>query len=224
MVPARYEETRQALHAVAEHVLAAGRYVAVGRIGLVVAPGGFATPEFDGRVLQVDGVDLVVTEAGGRRRSPLTTLGAAARFAGIEPGMPASVYPPATRLDLDRRLAIDAEAAAALAGWLALADEALRTFAASASTADAASSTEPTLWPEHFDLSLTLDEVNYGASPGDADLPEPYAYVGPWARPLPGDAGFWNQPFGAARAHDAFDGVAGLVAFFAAGLAATRAG
>jgi hypothetical protein len=55
---------------------------------------------------------------------------------------------------------------------------------------------EPVLWPEHFDLAVTVDEVNYGVSPGDTYLDEPYAYVGPWqARTGP----FWNAPFGAAR-------------------------
>ena len=38
----------------------------------------------------------------------------------------------------------------------------------------------PVLWPEHFDVGITLDKVNYGVSPGDDDIPEPYAYVGPW--------------------------------------------
>ena len=48
----------------AEHVLAKARYLAVGRIGLAAAPGGFATPAFDGRVVRVDGTDLVVADDG----------------------------------------------------------------------------------------------------------------------------------------------------------------
>jgi len=54
----------------------------------------------------------------------------------------------------------------------------------------------PVLWPEHFDIGITVAEVNYGVSPGDASIGEPYAYVGPWHVP---DGAFWNQPFGAAR-------------------------
>jgi len=54
----------------------------------------------------------------------------------------------------------------------------------------------PTPWPEHFDVGITMAEVNYGVSPGDATLGEPYAYVGPWRVP---SGAFWNQPFGAAR-------------------------
>ena len=54
----------------------------------------------------------------------------------------------------------------------------------------------PTLWPEHFDIGITMAEINYGVSPGDALIGEPYAYVGPWQVPA---GAFWNQPFGAAR-------------------------
>ena len=68
-----------------------------------------------------------------------------------------------------------------------------------------------TIWPEHFDLALSAAKVNYGASPGDDAIGEPYAYVGPWDRPLPGDATFWNQPFGAALGHDRIAGSDDLV-------------
>ena len=51
------------------------------------------------------------------------------------------------------------------------------------------------LWPEHFDVGITVDRVNYGVSPGDASIGSPYAYVGPWEVPA---GEFWTQPFGAA--------------------------
>ncbi|HEX4015576.1 MAG TPA: hypothetical protein VHX15_02480 [Frankiaceae bacterium] len=38
--------TRDALHAISEHVLAAALFAGTGRIGLRVVPGGFATPAF----------------------------------------------------------------------------------------------------------------------------------------------------------------------------------
>ncbi|OBK77916.1 hypothetical protein [Mycobacterium sp. 1164985.4] len=31
----------------------------------------------------------------------------------------------------------------------------------------------PTLWPEHFDVAVTEDEVNYGVSAGDETHPRP---------------------------------------------------
>jgi hypothetical protein len=54
----------------------------------------------------------------------------------------------------------------------------------------------PVLWPEHFDVGVTVAEVNYGLSPGDGYLDEPYAYVGPWTART---GEFFNAPFGAAR-------------------------
>jgi hypothetical protein len=55
------------------------------------------------------------------------------------------------------------------------------------------------LWPEHFDVGMTAAGINYGASPGDDQIPDPYLYVGPHDGPPPGDPAFWNAPFGAAR-------------------------
>ena len=41
----------------------------------------------------------------------------------------------------------------------------------------------PILWPEHFDIGISVGEVNYGVSAGDGYLAVPYAYVGPWSPP-----------------------------------------
>ena len=60
------------------------------------------------------------------------------------------------------------------------------------------------IWPEHFDLGTDLDaspggeRMNVGGSPGDSYLSEPYLYVGPRNSARPGDAAYWNAPFGAA--------------------------
>jgi len=64
---------------------------------------------------------------------------------------------------------------------------------------------------------LTEEGTGFGVSPGDAAIPEPYAYVSP-ASPRAGT--FWNAPFGAARPmREVGDD---LLAFFAEGR--TRAG
>ena len=91
-------------------------------------------------------------------------------------------------------------------GALALGQEALLAFA----PAEA-----PVLWPEHFDVAIRVDEVNYGVSPGDGFSAEPYAYVGVAAAPA-GDA-FWNAPFGAAVPLRELPGVAAVSGFFTAG-------
>jgi hypothetical protein len=215
-------DTRESLHAVAEHVLAAARYRSAGRIGLEVASGGFATPPFgdDVRIIAVDGTELVLRAGPLERRAPLSTLRAAGELAGIDPGMPYTVYTPATPLDLDAPLTVDAEAARRLADWYALGDAALRQLAAEIGE-DQPSGV--TLWPEHLDVAIRAAEVNYGASPGDAVVSQPYLYVGPMPLdPAEGDP-FWNQPFGAAMIWDSIASVQDAVGFFLQGREHARA-
>ena len=195
----RLAATREALHAVAEQVLAAARHQATGRIGLVASPGGFSTPPFsvDGvtRTVGVHGTEIVVTDDGDARREPLTTLRAAAALAGIEPGAPADVYTPSTSLDPDAPLDVDATSAGTIADWFGLVSESLTELVRAHPDASA---TAATLWPEHFDLAVTVDDVGYGGSPGDEEHPQPYLYVGPSTPPAP-DGAYWNEPFGASR-------------------------
>jgi hypothetical protein len=182
-----------------------------------VVEGGFATPPFgdDRRTIGVDGAELVVRSGGQARRAPITTLRAAGEFAGVEPGAPAGVYTPATPCDLDAPLVVDAEAARRLAGWYALGDAALRRLARELAEE---TPSDVTLWPEHFDVGLRVGEVNYGVSPGDAQLAEPYVYVAPTGPGLAatGD-GFWNQPFGAAMTWAAIGSVQDALDFFRQG-------
>jgi hypothetical protein len=213
VAPGRLAATRDAWHRIAEHVLAAGRYAATKEITLAPAPGGFATPAFGpgNTVLAVDGTDLIVSGATGTRRAALTTIRAAAEFAGVIPGMPAEVYPAATPLALDEPLAVDVAAADVLAGWYALGAEAMRRLAAEIPSGQRS---PVVLWPEHFDLGITAEAINYGASPGDGQIPEPYVYAGPHAGPPPGDPAFWNTPFGAARTIASITTVEQALAFF----------
>jgi hypothetical protein len=211
-LPPRYKETLDALHTVAEHILAAARYRAVGRIGLEPVRGGFATPLFDGRWIEVIGGDLVVrSEEGEVTTEPLTTLRSAGTLVGVPPGLPPGIYEPATPLDLDAGLEVDPDAAQAIADWYALGLQALETVA---NIHRDESPTDPTLWPEHFDLALDFGEVNYGASPGDADHAGPYLYVGPWQRR---SGAFWNEPFGASVGGAEIGSVDDAIAFFEEG-------
>jgi hypothetical protein len=176
--------TRAALHAVAELVLAGPQYRRSGDIRLRATPGGFGTvTEPD---VRVDGVRLVAAE----HRLPLDgrTCAELAAAAGLAASALRDVYHDGPDVGPDETLHVDPDAAALLADAFARGDAALRAFAPQE---------RPVLWPEHFDIGITAAEVNYGVSPGDANLPEPYAYVGPWRRPATGD--FWNYPFGAAR-------------------------
>jgi hypothetical protein len=193
--------TRRAWHGVAELVLAGPQYRRSGTIRLRVVPGGFATTtEPD---LAVVGVDLVAK--GERVGLDGRTGGGLAGAVGVDVGAPADLYHDGSGVDADEPLRVDPEAAAVLADAFAVGDAALRAFAPDQT---------PVLWPEHFDLGIAVDQVNYGVSPGDGHLDEPYAYVGPWTRR---EGSFWNAPFGAARPLRELGGVDDVVAFFTEG-------
>jgi hypothetical protein len=203
--------TRDSWHRLAEHVLAAGQFAASGTIRLRQSRGGFSTTAgIDGRQLAVVGLTLVVSDGESRRTAPFSTVGELAAFAGVRPGLSGS-YSPATSPDPDLPLPGDPQAARILADWFALGDAALRRFAARLGSPQ-----EPVLWPEHLDVGISLGAVNFGCSPGDAAIVDPYLYVGPHAGPPTRD-GFWNAPFGAAVTADRIDGVADAVGFFAQG-------
>ncbi|HEY1485672.1 MAG TPA: hypothetical protein VGF84_06190, partial [Micromonosporaceae bacterium] len=154
-----------------------------GTIRLRVRPNGFGTvadPD-----LYVDGADLVAPTG----RFPLSgaTLDSLATSAGVQPGKPEGLYHDGSGADRSETVAVDPIAAAEITAAFVRGDDALRRLVPGET---------PVLWPEHFDLGIGADEVNYGISPGDEWLGEPYAYVGPW-RPRTG--AFWTAPFGAAR-------------------------
>jgi hypothetical protein len=190
--------TRRALHGVAELVLAGPQYRASGTIRLRPSPGGFATVKEPS--LRVD-VDELVTVTG---RVGLTgiTIRELAAAAGIEPCAPEGLYADGSGVTLDEPLHVDPAAARTIARAYAAGDEALRALAPGE---------VPVLWPEHFDLGISLDEVNYGVSPGDATLPEPYAYAGPWEQRT---GPFWNVSFGAARPFSELPDTGAVLAFF----------
>lgn len=196
-----FGSTRRSLHGVAEIVLAGPQYRQSGTIRLKAVEGGFGTVKAPS--LKVSGTELVT----GDREIPLNgatcrELGAAA---GIDAGAAEDLYTDGSGVGLDETLGVDAEAAQRIAEAFGLGDAALTRFAPE---------TAPVLWPEHFDLAISLHEVNYGVSVGDAHLDEPYAYVGPWQ---PRQGSFWNASFGAARPLRLLPGATALFDFFMEG-------
>ncbi len=199
-LPPEFAATRAALHAVAEQVVSAAYWHATTHIGLRPTPRGVGTPVFgDDERVRIDATALVHERGGGIRRHELTTLAAAASFVGVPLGAP-DVYPAATRLASDVPLAIDRDAALALADWYALAAALLHDLRAAHPELP---STDLQIWPEHFDLACELGpettaaRANYGASPGDESIAEPYLYVGPH-EPARRTGVFTRCPFGAA--------------------------
>lgn len=195
-LPSTFGHTRIALHRLAAYVVSpAQRLVTGNEIVLRPTPGGFGTPPFgpDGRVVRIDGTDLVDESPSGVRRASITSLNAAARLCGIVPDVAqqerADVPPHG---DLDAPLGIDPAAARALADWYALAEDVLGQIIAEARPQDAVTPSVR-LWPEHFDAAIDVgDEAaglrgGYGASPGDVNSSEPYIYATVWAGP-PDDA------------------------------------
>lgn len=192
--------TRRSLHGVAELLLAGPQFRTSGRIELRVTPEGFATvaePE-----LAVEGPRLVTPS--GALDLPGRTFREVAADAGVEAGDLADVYSGGPGVQPDETIELDPGALTTLLRAFAEGDRALRTFAPEET---------PVLWPEHFDVAITVGKVNYGVSPGDGFLPQPYVYVGPHE---PHHGEFWNAPFGAAHpVREVLD----LVAFFSEGKA-----
>jgi len=202
-----FTQTRRSLHGVAELLLAGPQHAVSGKITLRALPGGFGTTHTPD--VRVEGATLVVAD----RRAPIDgrTAGALAAELGLQPGDLAAVYRDGSGLGMDDVLRVDEAAAARIAEAYSIGDRALRALVPEAT---------PILWPEHFDIGISVDSerVNFGVSPGDSALEVPYMYVGPW-EPPPAD-GFWNQSFGAARELPA--DVDAVVSFFEEGRSRLR--
>ena len=213
----------------AAHVLARRRWEVTTRFGLRASPGGLATPVFGDPVecIRIAGSTLIRELGGSASVTPIhgATLRDLARFAGTDIDLPfecgadtPDIGPPDEALDFD-----DA-ALAELAAWYATGWRILDTV-----ISGLAQSGDPAviqLWPEHFDAGTNVEvgggRVNLGCSPGDSYEDEPYLYVGPWGADRPGDAAYWNAPFGAtvksATLALSDDAVATGVAFMRMGL------
>lgn len=200
MAATTVEETRRALHAVAEQVLAGPQYRTSGTIRLRVAPGGFGTVAEPH--LRVEGVELVFDD----RRIPISgsTTEELGRAVGVQAGIPEDLYGDHSDVRTDKVLAADPLAAGWIADCFSTGEQAMRRLAPAE---------QPVLWPEHCDLAITADNIGYGVSPGDSYHAQPYAYVTP-ATPRSDD--FWNAPFGALRPMRDLTDVEALLSFFTA--------
>jgi hypothetical protein len=198
--------TRRALHAVAELLIAGPQYAATGDIRLAARPGGFGgVTAGSGAVV---GTDLVTTTGRFPLRGRLIQL---AELAGITPRPLRDVYQGGPEFTIDELVDLNPADAGVLLRAFTDGDAALRRLGPDQ---------ERVLWPEHFDIGISQDEINYGVSPGDSSIDLPYAYVGPWQVP---SGPFWNQPFGAARPMSEFATPEDIVRFFDEGTRAVQA-
>ena len=169
-LPPGFVDTREALHRLAQEVVAPARKPD-DEIALRFTRGGFGTPFFQegGKDCQVrvEGAELVRQDGDGERRQSVSEA-----LPGIE---------------------ADPRAAEVLGDFYGFACSVLEELRAEESEEDPS---PVQLWPEHFDIAFELGQeapgrrANYGASPGDPDHDEPYLYVGPWSAEVSGP--LWN--------------------------------
>jgi hypothetical protein len=195
--------TRRRLHGIGECLMAGPQRRAGGRITLRVTPGGFATT--GGPALRLDGTELVVGER--KRVAVAGTFADLAAAVGVDFGPPPDAYPDGSEASATDDVSLDAASALLIQDWYLLADAALRVMAPRET---------PILWPEHFDVAILLDDISYGASPGDSFHATPYAYVSSSDHD---GSDFWNAPFGAVRSHEQMHSIEDLVTFWRAGQA-----
>ena len=222
--------TRSDLHRLSAHVLARRRYDVTGHFGLRASPGGLGTPAFgpEPETLRLTSTRLI-REVGTRSSSVAlqgATLDELARFAEADLASAFSVG--ANTPDLgstNEPLHLPPHELALIFDWFELGWRVLDTVASQLPAEWTQSTVQ--LWPEHFDLGTSLDfgrgdgdggGVNLGFSAGDAFSEEPYAYVGCLSPARPGDASFWNAPFGALATRSQVGDVSACVTFLRSGL------
>lgn len=197
-LPPGFTATRDSLHQIAFFAMAPARYAATGRMGLKATPGGFGTPEFEGRVARVEGEFLVYEQDGNISTQQVSTIRAAAAFFGVEYEVEwfEDFHDPLKPADPDSPLDTHREAVLALGLWFEFGFDVLNRLREHGHEGDDVS--EVQLWPEHFDPATELGDqekgqrASFGASPGDSANPEPYLYVAAWSD-VDRSNDFWNN-------------------------------
>ncbi len=194
--------TRRSLHLIAFYAFSFARQQADGEVWLTPTPGGLGTPSFDGRVLRFEEADLVSQSGCNILAVPISTLRDALVFAGVEydraRGERNDIEVPD---NLDEVLNVEVSDVAFLGDYFSFGQSILEDLVAGAPDGD---DTAPRLWAEHFDLAIELGDegtksrASVGFSPGDAFIPEPYAYVAPWWKDETRDRLPPTEPFGVA--------------------------
>ena len=192
-----YAETRLALHRLVVYVASPARQRVNGKMALRWTFGGLGTPFFgDDEQVRVADARLVRQRGPAAEAAAVTTLNEAAEL--VLDGPPdlawAQRFDVPAAGDLDEPLAVDPEAAAFLGDWFGFAWSVLEELR------DEPASTEASrtqLWPEHFDAAFDClpddRRCTFGASPGDAAVPEPYLYVLPWRFDEAPSSELWNS-------------------------------
>lgn len=196
LLPARYNETRGALHQIAFFAIAPKRHSVNGKIGLRFTHHGFGTPFFgENEQVRVQDATLIYQRGREVETTPISTVAAACDALGIPyvvdwfPGL----HDPLTPVGSDAALEIEPRAVRALADWFGFATSVLEQMRRVDGAVDPS---RVQIWCEHFDPAFEMGSADagrrasFGASPGDQHIDEPYLYVAPWAGV--GDDPYWN--------------------------------
>lgn len=243
-LPDDWPDQRDTLQLLATHVLGQARQRHDALFDLLPSPGGFATPPV-GRQrerVRLVGGSLFVERVAGDDVRQLTATTTVATVAGStvrqlcahigfepDPGFWVGDGTPSLP-DPDDPIRLDGSATSILGEWYLLGQRAIDETIASLPEPQASVGR---LWPEHFDYGIDLAAApgircNLGASAGDVFHPEPYLYVGPWGPGRPGEADYWNAPFGAVigfgELDAADDPIRTAIEFFLTGISRLRSG
>jgi hypothetical protein len=219
--------TRTSLHVIATHVLGRRRFAVSGHFGLRASPDGLTTPAFgpEPEVVRTAGPDLIHEVGSACRSMPMDGATLAELAAFVQADLAADYSPGAGAPAVgspDEPMHLVEEDLDVLYGWFDLGTRALDVVTRGPGSVPGWATTQ--LWPEHFDVGSSLDlgsgrGVNLGFSPGDGFSGTPYAYVGPWGPERPGQADYWNAPFGAVLPQSAAADPQACVDFLHRGLA-----
>ncbi|MDA9913257.1 hypothetical protein N9D66_02250, partial [Candidatus Nanopelagicales bacterium] len=161
-----YDRARSELHLIAELILAGSQHRESDTVRLTASNGQISTTKEPAISLDVAGLHF--------RGETVALQGSVADLAQA-----ASVQ--AIRPDVVYHDAVPGDAATLLTATPEAIAEVLRVYTIGAEAMAAFSQEVAVLWPEHFDLAIRVDEVNYGISPGDGYSPKPHSTCVPYS-------------------------------------------
>ena len=195
-LPARYNETRRALHQIAFFAIAPKRHSVNGKIGLRFTHHGFGTPFFgEDEQVRVHDATLIYQHGSEVETAQMTTVAAACDMLGIPYVTEwfADFHDPLMPVGPDVVLEVESDGSRALGEWFGFATSVLEHMRREDGAVDPS---RVQIWCEHFDPAFEMgsadagQRASFGASPGDQHHDEPYLYVAPWSGV--DDDPYWN--------------------------------
>jgi len=195
-VPSGYPAARDGFHRLGYSVVAEARRASNSKFGLRYTHGGFGTPFFgDDEQVRVEGNSIVVQRGSSVETATITSIAAAAAFAGVEPTTVAAEHDSPELGDINADLGTTEEAGRFLGEWYGFSWAVIEELRLTPGAVDVE---RTQLWPGHFDAAIAMGDAEagkratFGMSPGDASHDEPYIYVAAWGDVDRSDP-YWNE-------------------------------